>query len=206
MNKSFRPIASALIIACLTISAYSKLMGGNMSYTITNEVLQKPEEQLLGGNMSHTITNEVKQKPEEQLLGGDMSHTITNEVKQKSEELLAETKENSTEHSTNFFAISKEKGTPKLVYYTTQVVNGTNYHMIYKLQGTYTCVDMFKAMEYTGKKAKMTGFSEYGSKANACKKCYEIPCKKCDENIPCKKCDENTGLMIDCINTNDRDI
>lgn len=118
-------------------------------------------------------------------MGGFSSHQIDHEKIEKSENLLQEANENNTEHSQQFFSASPQdtKESRTLIFYSSQVVNGTNYRMIYKLNDNFACVKMYKSLPYTGEKAKMQSFYD-GSKKEACSDCYA-----------------NTGLEDECAET-----
>lgn len=126
------------------------------------------------------------------LKSGHEPHFINEASADQAEILLAEVKENSTEHGRSFFIISEEKlteqmGSPKLVYLTSKIDAGTVYDMIFKVgDNSYTCVTIFEPLRQTGEKAYMTDFHGYGTKSMACSRCYG-----------------EARLMIDCIDKND---
>merc|ERR1712119_226722 len=64
---------------------------------------------------------------------------------------------------------------PELVYYAPQIVNGTNYYMVFELesnkQAEYYCVTVYEALPVYGGEIEMTNFEKTTDLTAACKAC-----------------------------------
>ena len=103
------------------------------------------------------------------LMGGAMPHPLTPEIELKASGMLK--------------AVAGDKLTsgssaPKLVYYATQVVNGTNYNMVYELntnQGTeYYCVVAYEKGSWNGGGKSLTSFEKSSDLGSVCNSCHAI--------------------------------
>ena len=127
-----------------------------------------------------------------QLMGGLSSHPINEDTIEKAQNLIQMAKEqNQNANVQNFIRdVGDMRNNARLVHYTTQVVNGTNYTMIYKLlNDSYACVKIYQALPVYGDEVnygdevKMTEFFD-GPKEAACNECLH-----------------NSGLEDQCVDT-----
>ena len=103
------------------------------------------------------------------LMGGPMPRPLTPEVQLKAWDILK--------------AVTGDKLTsgsfsPHLVYYATQVVNGTNYNMVYELDSNqgkeYYCIVAYEKLPVYGGEKSLTSFEKSSDLTDACKTCHAV--------------------------------
>jgi len=107
------------------------------------------------------------------MAGGSSSKEINSETRATANNLVMET------HAKKLLTTPHLYAEPSLIYYATQVVNGTNHRMIYKTKDSnnhdqFVCTIVYQALGVYGGKTESTKFNAVATLKEACDECGAV--------------------------------